>query len=63
VENFWIEIGRAFALMLVIEGILPFAYPQKWRTMLRSIAENQDRLIRTVGFGSMITGLFILYLL
>lgn len=62
-DNFWIEIGRAFALMLVLEGILPFLYPAKWREVLRSVAANSDGLIRVIGFSTMLTGVVILYLL
>ena len=62
-DNFWIEIGRAFALMLVFEGILPFLSPARWREMLRSVAGSPDSLIRGIGFFTMLTGLVILYLL
>lgn len=62
-DNFWVEIGRAFALMLVLEGILPFLYPAKWRELLRSVAANSDSLIRVIGFTTMLTGVVILYLL
>lgn len=62
-DNFWIEIGRAFALMLVLEGILPFLYPAKWREILRTVAANPDGLIRSIGIITMLSGVVILYLL
>ena len=62
-DNFWVEIGRAFALMLVLEGVLPFLYPAKWRDVLRSVAANSDSLIRSIGFITMLSGVLILYLL
>ena len=62
-DNFWVEIGRAFALMLVLEGVLPFLYPAKWREVLRSVAANSDSLIRIIGFITMLGGVVILYLL
>ncbi len=62
-DSFWIEIGRAFALMLVIEGLLPFASPRRWRGMLSTISNSGDQAVRTVGLASMVLGLIILYLL
>ena len=62
-DNFWVEIGRAFALMLVLEGLLPFLYPAKWREILRSVAASSDNLIRSIGFITMLSGVVILYLL
>jgi hypothetical protein len=62
-DNFWVEIGRAFALMLVLEGVLPFLYPAKWREVLHSVAANSDGLIRIIGFITMLSGVVVLYLL
>ena len=52
----------AFALMLVIEGILPFTAPQVWRDMFRKIIEMSDGQIRFAGLTSMMAGLVILFL-
>ncbi len=60
-DNFWIEIGRAFALMLIFEGVLPFLYPSKWREVLRGVAASPDGMVRGIGLGTMLTGLLILY--
>ena len=49
--------------MLVLEGILPFLYPAKWREVLRSVAANSDGLVRVIGFFTMLTGVVILYLM
>jgi uncharacterized protein YjeT (DUF2065 family) len=51
----------AFALMLIIEGILPFLAPSKWRDTFRKITEFSDGQIRFFGLSSMIVGLLILY--
>jgi uncharacterized protein YjeT (DUF2065 family) len=59
----WEEIGRAFCLMLVIEGILPFLYPTRWRRLVASIAMVSDRHLRIVGLVSMIIGVGLLYVL
>jgi uncharacterized protein YjeT (DUF2065 family) len=52
----------AFALMLVIEGILPFTAPHVWRDMFRKIIEMSDGQIRFAGLTSMMAGLVILFL-
>lgn len=52
----------ALALMLVIEGILPFTSPRLWREAFRRMTELTDGQIRFAGLASMIVGLVLLYL-
>jgi hypothetical protein len=52
----------AFALMLVIEGILPFTAPRVWRAAFRALAEMRDGQVRFLGFASMAAGMALLYL-
>ena len=49
-----------FALMLVIEGILPFVAPKLWRETFRSLIEMKDGQIRFAGLVSMAVGLALL---
>lgn len=51
----------AFALLLIIEGILPFLAPSMWREMFRRITEFSDGQIRFFGLSSMLAGLLLLY--
>ena len=51
----------AFALMLVIEGLLPFLLPKVWRETFRRITEFTDGQIRFFGLSSMLVGLLILF--
>jgi uncharacterized protein YjeT (DUF2065 family) len=51
----------AFALMLIIEGLLPFLAPTLWRETFRRITELSDGQIRFFGLSSMIVGLLLLY--
>jgi uncharacterized protein YjeT (DUF2065 family) len=51
----------AFALMLVIEGALPFLLPAVWRETFRRIIQFTDGQIRFFGLSSMLVGLLILY--
>ena len=50
----------AFALMLIIEGLLPFVVPQVWRDMFRRIIAMTDGQIRFFGLTSMVTGVLLL---
>jgi len=50
----------AIALLLVIEGILPFTAPRLWRDLFRKLTELNDGQIRFAGLTSMIVGLIIL---
>jgi len=52
----------AFALMLVIEGILPFLLPGLWRETFRRLIEMSDGQIRFIGLTSMLAGLLLLFL-
>ena len=54
--------AAAFALMLVIEGILPFVSPPRWRELFRKLTDMSDGQIRLAGLTSMILGLAILLL-
>jgi uncharacterized protein YjeT (DUF2065 family) len=50
----------AFALMLVIEGVLPFVLPAVWRDVFRRITQFTDGQIRFFGLTSMLAGLLLL---
>jgi uncharacterized protein YjeT (DUF2065 family) len=52
----------AVALMLVIEGLLPFLLPAIWRQAFRRLTEMSDGQIRFVGLSSMLAGLLLLFL-
>ena len=56
------QLFIAACLMLVLEGMLPFLAPQRWRQALLSLLSLQDRQIRAIGLASMLTGAVLLYL-
>ena len=60
--GFWQELAVAFCLVLVLEGIIPFLYPQRWRQLVIQIARVDDRSLRLTGLVSMILGTVLLYL-
>jgi len=53
----------AFALMLILEGVLPFLLPTLSRETFRRITEFTDGQIRFFGLSSMLVGLLILFFL
>jgi hypothetical protein len=51
----------ALALMLVLEGLLPFVAPGTWREAFRKVTELADGQIRFIGLTSMLLGLILLF--
>jgi len=48
------------ALVLVIEGIMPFAAPAVWRDSFRRMTEMSDKQLRVIGAASMLGGVLLL---
>lgn len=59
--GFWQVLPAALALVLIIEGVLPFLSPRIWRQMVIGVAQQQDKVIRNVGLGTMLLGVAMLY--
>ena len=53
----------AFALVLVIEGLLPFLAPRLWRQSFRKLIELTDGQLRFVGLISIVLGLVGVWLI
>ena len=49
------------ALVFVIEGMLPFISPTRYRRMVAEITQLSDNQIRNVGLAVMIAGLLLLF--
>lgn len=58
----WQEILGALALVLVIEGILPFVSPAAMRRAMLSMMQMDDQSLRFAGLSSMLAGVVLLYL-
>lgn len=58
----WDDLVRALALVLVIEGLMPFAFPMRWRQLMLRMASLDDRQLRTAGLIAMIIGIVALQL-
>jgi len=59
---YWQEILTAVALLLVIEGMLPFIGPDRYRQLVAQIARLSDNQLRIIGLTAMITGLLVLFI-
>ena len=55
-------LWSALALVLVIEGLMPFVSPGTWRRMFAQILQMSDGQIRFFGLCSVVLGLFVLWL-
>jgi hypothetical protein len=54
------SLFMAFALMLVLEGLMPFVAPAAWRETFRRLIQLSDGQIRFIGLSSMVIGIFLL---
>jgi len=59
--DFWQVFPVAIALVFIIEGLLPFISPGRWRTMLVMASRMDERGVRLAGLGSMVLGVMLLY--
>ncbi len=59
----WSDLLSAFALVLVIEGIMPFISPKNWRNTMLQAAQLPDKSLRMIGISSMLLGVVLLYLM
>ena len=51
------SLWAAFALVLVVEGFLPFVAPRLWRESFTRLVALTDGQLRFVGLASMLIGL------
>ncbi len=57
----WHELLVAVALLLVIEGIIPFLNPGGLRRAMLQISQLNDGTLRFAGLTSMVLGCLLLY--
>ena len=57
----WNDFFAAMALVLVIEGMLPFVKPDTWRSTIGRIASQSNHALRVMGLVSMLAGVLLLY--
>jgi uncharacterized protein len=59
VDSLW----TAFALLLVVEGIMPFLVPGLWRDTFRKAIELSDGQLRFIGMMSIAAGIVCMLIL
>jgi uncharacterized protein len=57
----WHDLMAASALVLVLEGMLPFLSPARYRTVMVQVLALGDGALRGLGLLSMIAGVLVLY--
>jgi hypothetical protein len=58
-HTLWLALG----LVLIIEGLLPFASPAQWRKMFVQILQLKDEQIRFFGLCCVLAGVMLLWVL
>ena len=57
------DLLTAFALLLIIEGLLPMLAPQMWQKVMQDLSQSNPKIIRIGGIISMLTGAVLLQFL
>lgn len=52
----------AFGLVLIIEGVAPALFPNKWRAYLLKLAEQSITNIRNIGLFVLLLGVIVIWL-
>ena len=58
----WADLWAALALVLILEGLMPFFSPRGYRSLVQQMATMPESTLRYTGLGLMLVGLFCLYL-
>jgi uncharacterized protein YjeT (DUF2065 family) len=57
----WQDLLAALALVLIIEGMLPFLNPTGFRRTMQTLSQLEDSKLRFAGLTAMIVGCLLLY--
>ena len=57
----WGDLGVGLSLVLVIEGLIPFLSPRRYRKMLEVASGIGERRLRFGGAACMVIGVLLLY--
>jgi len=58
----WADLWAALALVLILEGLLPFVSPRGYRNMVEQMATMPEKTLRSVGLGLVLAGVVFLLL-
>ena len=56
----WVILASAIALVLIVEGLLPFLSPGAWHRVFERALQMTDGQIRLLGLSSLLAGTLIL---
>jgi uncharacterized protein YjeT (DUF2065 family) len=59
----WQDLLTAFALLLILEGLLPFASPDSIKKVYKTMVETPESTLRMFGLASIVAGLALLYII
>jgi len=59
----WQALLTAFALLLILEGLLPFVSPSSIKKVYKTMMETPESTLRKIGLTSIVAGLVLLYLI
>lgn len=59
----WHDLLNALALVLILEGLLPFASPSRLKKTYAHLLELPDKTLRTIGLVSVIAGILLLFVI
>jgi uncharacterized protein YjeT (DUF2065 family) len=58
----WHDLLNALALLLIFEGLLPFASPTSIKKVYKTMVETPESSLRMMGLASIVAGLVLLYI-
>ncbi len=58
----WTDLLTALALVMVVEGIMPFISPQGYKNTMQQLLMMPNNTLRYVGLGLMLVGVVALFL-
>ncbi len=58
----WNDLLTALALVMVVEGIMPFVSPQGYKNTMQQMLMMSNSTLRYVGLGLMLVGVISLFL-
>ena len=59
----WHDLLNALALVLILEGLLPFASPSRLKQTYAQLINLPDKTLRSIGLASVIAGILLLFVI
>ncbi|MCZ6667388.1 MAG: DUF2065 domain-containing protein [Gammaproteobacteria bacterium] len=58
----WGDLLAALALVMIIEGLIPFISPRGYKNTMQQLTAMPESTLRNIGFGLILCGVVFLYL-